>query len=368
MTTEQIKDYLKKYRIDSEEQLAKHIEELKRNTIPTNEIIFPLVDMLVNEKSVLNSFFAENKKIKNPMTYLDEALENIVKKEQQIIKDWNSTSTGEGEFLVFATLEKELASDKDLHLSTRHKSKVGETHKEGLEEVMNLINSDKFKQDCDRTKEAINDFCKNEGIPFHYEIPTEKTEKEEKVRANFYKIKNGVVSENEVNVFTNMREARSYFKFSNFDQAFYYTFGTWNKIDEEHKTPNSHILKSKEVPLGLFCKKESQTVEKAPIFTHCKVNKNALEGIKETKGKLYYELSWEFIEEMAKRMANNKSDKYPLYNWKKNIDIEDLKQAINRHHIEVMKGNYRDGSEILGHIVSYACNSMMLWEQLNKNQ
>ena len=62
MTHEQIKDYLKKYRIDSEEQLAKHIEELKKNTIPNNEIIFPLVDMLANEKAVLNSFFAENKK------------------------------------------------------------------------------------------------------------------------------------------------------------------------------------------------------------------------------------------------------------------------------------------------------------------
>ena len=156
MTNEQIKNYLGKYRIDSEESLAKHIEELKRNTIPNNEIIFPLVDMLVNEKSVLNSFFAENKKIKNPMTYLDEALENIVKKEQQIIKDWNSNSTGEVEFLVFTTLEKELASDKNLHLSTRHKSKVGETHKEALEEV-------------------INDLCKNEGIPFHEEMSLNKS-------------------------------------------------------------------------------------------------------------------------------------------------------------------------------------------------
>lgn len=297
MTTEQIKNYLEKYRIDSEESLAKHIEELKRNTIPNNEIIFPLVDMLVNEKAVLNSFFAENKKIKNPMNYLDEVLENIVKKEQQIIKDWNSNST-DNRLLVFTALEKELASDKELHLSTRHKSKVGETHKEGLEEVMNLINSNKFKQDCDRVKEAINDFWKTEGISFHYEISAEK----------------------------------------------------------------------EQLSVDSLGKKESQTVEKAPIFTYCKVNKNTLEGIKETKGKLYYELSWEFIEEMAKRMANNKSDKYPLYNWKKNIDIEDLKQAINRHHIEVMKGNYRDGNEVLGHIVSYACNSMMLWEQLNKNK
>ena len=67
---------------------------------------------------------------------------------------------------------------------------------------------------------------------------------------------------------------------------------------------------------------------------------------------------------MAKRMANNKSDKYPLYNWKQKINVQDLKDAINRHHIEVMKGNYQDGDEILGHIVQYACNSMMLWEQL----
>ena len=59
MTNEQIKDYLKKYRIDSEEQLAKHIEELKRGTKPNNEIIFPLVDLLLNEKSVLLSFLAE---------------------------------------------------------------------------------------------------------------------------------------------------------------------------------------------------------------------------------------------------------------------------------------------------------------------
>jgi len=87
-------------------------------------------------------------------------------------------------------------------------------------------------------------------------------------------------------------------------------------------------------------------------------------GKKESDGKLYYELSWEFIEEMAKRMQNNKGEKYPRFNWKKDIDIDELKQAINRHHIEVMKDNYSDGEEALGHIVSYACNSMMLWEQL----
>lgn len=96
------------------------------------------------------------------------------------------------------------------------------------------------------------------------------------------------------------------------------------------------------------------------------------EPYKETEGKLYYELSWEFIEEMAKRMQYHKNGKYELYNWKNKLmtpkGIDDMKQAINRHHIEVMKGNYDDGEEFLGHIVSYATNAMILWEQLKLNK
>ena len=295
MTNEQIKNYLEKYRIDSEESLAKHIEELKRNTIPNNEIIFPLVDMLVNEKSVLNSFFAENKKIKNPMTYLDEALENIVKKEQQIIKDWNSNSTGEGEFLVFTTLEKELASDKDLHLSTRHKSKVGETHKEGLEEVMNLINSNKFKQDYNRAKECINEFCKNEGIPFEYD-------KEDK----------------------------------NFFSKCIKTNGSIVKEDED-----------------------SITIDFSKV------------GKKETEGKLFYELDFNFIKQMAERMQSNKdNDKYELWNWKKPMTpkgLESLKQAMWRHIIAVMQGEFEDDGREFGHLEAISNNAMIINYQL-KNQ
>ena len=96
MTNTQIKDYLKKYRIDSEEQLAKHIEELKRNTIPNNEIIFPLVDLLLNEKSVLLSFFRENSKERgetaNPF-FLDEAVISYQSFENGKFKDNTVTYT-----------------------------------------------------------------------------------------------------------------------------------------------------------------------------------------------------------------------------------------------------------------------------------
>jgi len=91
------------------------------------------------------------------------------------------------------------------------------------------------------------------------------------------------------------------------------------------------------------------------------------EGVKESKGKLFYEFDWEFIEAAAKRMQENKG-KYEPFNWKKKIDPELLLQSINRHHIEVMKGNYKDGEDELGHIVSYFCNAMMLYHQLKNHK
>lgn len=150
----------------------------------------------------------------------------------------------------------------------------------------------------------------------------------------------------------------------------------WNPLDELHKRAAQEMfntIKDEDGQFNSTCQGETHT--EVPIFktvgdSAWKGNPATMKdmfskvGKKEKEGKLHYELSWEFIEEMAKRMANNKSDKYPLYNWKQKINVQDLKDAINRHHIEVMKGNYQDGDEILGHIVQYACNSMMLWEQL----
>jgi hypothetical protein len=91
-------------------------------------------------------------------------------------------------------------------------------------------------------------------------------------------------------------------------------------------------------------------------------------GIKDDKGKLFYELDFRFIQAMAKRMAENKGQKYDLWNWKRDIDVEHLKQAMFRHIIEVMEGNYEDDGESLGHVTSLATNAMMLWHRLKYDQ
>lgn len=88
------------------------------------------------------------------------------------------------------------------------------------------------------------------------------------------------------------------------------------------------------------------------------------QGIKDNKDKLFYELDFRFIQAMAQRMADNKKDKYPRWNWKKSMNIEELKQATLRHLIEVMECNYDDEGKSLDHIVAVATNTMMLWHRL----
>lgn len=82
-------------------------------------------------------------------------------------------------------------------------------------------------------------------------------------------------------------------------------------------------------------------------------------GKKESNNKLNYELDWDFITAMAERISSNKH-KYAPYNWKKPIDIEEIKQALFRHTIEVMKGNFEDDKRVLGHLEAIAVNTMII--------
>lgn len=89
-------------------------------------------------------------------------------------------------------------------------------------------------------------------------------------------------------------------------------------------------------------------------------DKNLEKGVKEKSDKLYYEIDWDFIKAMAERMSENKY-KYEKFNWKKKIDIDEIKQALFRHVIEVMQDNYKDGESEIGHITAIANNAMILY-------
>lgn len=71
MSEEQIKDYLQRYEIKSEDGLANHILQLKTNTFPNIKLISELVWVLEDKESVFYSFLADIKE-------LDKAFEGLL--------------------------------------------------------------------------------------------------------------------------------------------------------------------------------------------------------------------------------------------------------------------------------------------------
>lgn len=110
---------------------------------------------------------------------------------------------------------------------------------------------------------------------------------------------------------------------------------------------------------------ESESISNSQFIKHHFKLVEEEKGYKESRDKLEYELDWEFIKQVAERMATNKG-KYPAYNWKKNMDIEKLKQSLFRHVIEVMNGNYQDEEREYGHLEALVCNAMFINYQLKK--
>lgn len=265
MTDTQIKDYLKKYRIDSEEQLAKHIEELKRNTIPNNEIIFPLVDLL-NEKLVLLSFFRENSKERGETAYVRTVTplflgEMLGKCSSQCFCDGSCKKPQEKKLGGYIKPSVYVNS-------TRHKAREeGNFHKEivgDLEGINRPPNTEKIKELSN--KNSVEKTEKNKL----YCIPTDATNVEvfhlstkdngDKTAFIGFKIKNGNFSFVEV-PFTRPNYAEK------------------SKIEDKDDTITNSNRGEKETMKHLQGVKESQSVDKAPIFTYCKVNKNALEAL-----------------------------------------------------------------------------------------
>lgn len=91
-----------------------------------------------------------------------------------------------------------------------------------------------------------------------------------------------------------------------------------------------------------------------------------MEAKKDTKGKLNYELDFEFIKGMAERMEFYK-EKYEPYNWQKPMDIEQIDNAITRHLMEIRTGNLDDDGQKLGHYYALACNAMIAVYQLKNH-
>jgi len=146
------------------------------------------------------------------------------------------------------------------------------------------------------------------------------------------------------------------------------TGGIVGDLEGINKPPTTHNGLQKHIDRLIT---KSNRVEKEMVDELQGV-KESQEAYKETEGKLFYELDWSFITQMAERMSSNKKeDKYSLWNWKKPMTpkgLEDLKQATMRHLLEVMDGKYEDDGREFGHIEAISDNMMMINYQLKLNK
>lgn len=138
--------------------------------------------------------------------------------------------------------------------------------------------------------------------------------------------------------------------------------GEYFKLKEEKKElkPHSFCETPEEKCTFGYCD-ENGCMNRRRVLVEPKLNV----AYKETEGKLFYELDFDFITKIAERMASNKG-KYEPYNWQKLDNVEELKQALFRHTLEVMKGNLEDDGRDFGHLEAIACDVMMIYYQLKK--
>lgn len=104
---------------------------------------------------------------------------------------------------------------------------------------------------------------------------------------------------------------------------------------------------------------ETSAVDNPSHYTDAPVNN---QGIKFDQDKLSWEVDFEFLEEIAKRMEV--SSKYPPYNWHKPLEPNKILTAGFRHYTQLMKGDLEDDGQEFGHIFAVVTNLMMYYYQI----
>ena len=276
--------------------------------------------------------------------------------------------------------EETLADKKQNHLSTRHKSPNGQTHQ--------TIES-KLKQAEELKNEIFNMWNVPPNKNTGYVIPEKeiKTDEEDKWVApkDFFEKPIGVKE-------SQVTQKAPMFNTVDPKEYEYVSLGFTPKLNQEQVNLLNRV-KNIAFQEGIKnSEKETKTEEKDSVtnkeelqsynlydnlnyLTHLgkklegvKQSQTTQKAYKETDGKLYYELDWGFIKQMAERMESNKKEgKYEMFNWKKPMTfkgIEELKQAALRHLIEVLEGKYEDDGRPFGHIEAISDNMMMINFQL----
>jgi len=302
MTETQIKEYLNKYSITTKEGLAKHVEELKRNTKPNIGLISELVYVLEDEENLFSNLFCGKKLTKLVKDRLDLATEyrNNMFLETPLLRTIKRCSNQC--FCDNSCKTESVLGDYDKSKTKGNPIK----YNFGLTEQLNSVVGD---------LEGIN-------------RPPQRTVSSHFLDEVLEQL-NSAEKENEVNLKTEENKGLS----------------TRLKADKQNLvfTEDSEINK--------------ETDENGKPLTYWG-------GKKETDGKTdYSEINLEILDLMSDRFTANKN-KYPVGNMKKPIYIKSLEWALFRHvkkMIQPIEGDYETYKE---HLAAVMCNASMILDQL----
>lgn len=258
MTETQIKDYLNKYSLTTKEKLAQHILELKRNTKPNLELISQLNYVLVDEENLFFNIFSRENKTKDFWGV------------EQIKKEIEESLHSYGAKIDLPTFKKQCAPQCFCDESCKNPQK----YNFGLIEQLNHVVGD---------LEGINKPPQAKVSPHFLDEVLEQVnsaEKEYKQKilythpSDFVDMLLDALDKKEIE--RNFAITNCFYTKCNQKSCECCYPNSTKEIKTEETKGHSTRLKANTPMEGV---KETQSVEKAPIFTYCKVNKNALEAL-----------------------------------------------------------------------------------------
>jgi hypothetical protein len=315
--TQQIKDYLEKYKITSKEQLEKHIEELSRNTTVDKDLVFMLVMFLDDE-----NLFSREK---------EDNQEMLLKRGKEITYDLYKSGNRNIGGLMAETLK--ILIGEELKITEKEIKKVPySTVESNSEEALRQIYGE------------LANVTKNKKGNYQVNIVHTKE--------NMNRLVEEELERQEQQVFKDWNSNST-------DGALATNVFGWDIL----KDPLTFHLDSPS--------KENLNKMSDSFLERVKndSDKCGILGKKENNGKTdYSEIDFDILDLMANRFNANKH-KYPKGNMLKPIEEKELLFALLRHLKKMIQPVDSDPETFEEHLASILCNAQMVYQQrkLNKN-
>lgn len=127
---------------------------------------------------------------------------------------------------------------------------------------------------------------------------------------------------------------------SPFSENIFYEFQRESQKEFEDYSHCSQILSSLVSKNLIKLKDDCWTITESGITALYELDQTPT-AFKDKEGKIYYDIDWQMIQDLGEHLYKNKVEaggKYLRDNWKKDMNIQDMLDAIDRHFLKLKLG------------------------------